>query len=113
VLGDVVSIISGDTPVHEVGETLPIVRDVESAFYLHLEVADRPGVLAQVAKVLGDHDVSVRTVNQRGMGNDARLVMVMHECVESSFYASVEEIANLDFMRAPPRAIRVIEEEFV
>jgi homoserine dehydrogenase len=99
--------------VHQVGETLPIVRDVTSSFYLHLEVADRPGVLAHVAKVLGDNEVSVRTVNQRGMGNDARLVMVMHECVESSFYASVDEIATLDFMRAQPRAIRVIEEEFV
>jgi homoserine dehydrogenase len=113
VLGDVVSIIAGETPVHQVGETLPIVRDVTSSFYLHLEVADRPGVLAHVAKVLGDNEVSVRTVNQRGMGNDARLVMVMHECVESSFYASVDEIATLDFMRAQPRAIRVIEEEFV
>jgi homoserine dehydrogenase len=113
VLGDVVSIIAGEAPVHQVRERLPMVRDVPSAFYLHLEVADRPGVLAQVAKVLGDHGVSVKSVNQRGLGNDARLVMVMHECQESDFYAAVEKIGPLDFMRAPPRAIRVIEEEFV
>jgi homoserine dehydrogenase len=113
VLGDVVSIVAGEAPVHRVGETLPIVRDVESAFYLHLEVADRPGVLAQVAKVLGDHNVSVRSVNQRGLGNDARLVMIMHGCLESDFGAAVDEIGALDFMRSPPRAIRVIEEEFV
>ena len=113
VLGDVVSIIAGDAPVHRVGERLEIVRDVPSAFYLHLEVADRPGVLADVAGVLGRNEVSVKSVNQRGLGNDARLVMIMHECLESHFRAAVEEISTLDFLRAPPRSIRVIEEEFV
>jgi homoserine dehydrogenase len=113
ILGDVVSIIAGEAPVHEARRRLPIVGDVTSSFYLHLEVADRPGVLAQVAEVLGRNDVSVKSVNQRGVGNDARLVMVMHECLESSFYEAVGEIATLDFMRSPPRAIRVIEEEFV
>ena len=39
--------------------------------------------------------------------------MVMHECPESRFYAALEEIGELDFLRAAPRAIRVIEEEFV
>ncbi len=113
VLGDVVSIVAGDAPVHRVGERLEIVRDVPSAFYLHLEVADRPGVLAEVAGVLGRNEVSVKSVNQRGLGNDARLVMVMHECLESHFRAAVEEISTLDFLRSPPRSIRVIEEEFV
>ena len=113
VLGDVVSISAGDAPVHRVGERLEIVRDVPSAFYLHLEVADRPGVLADVAGVLGRNEVSVKSVNQRGLGNDARLVMVMHECLESRFRAAVEEISTLDFLRSPPRSIRVIEEEFV
>src|SRR5262249_8737872 len=62
VLGDVVSILSGEAPVHEVRERLDVVGDLESAFYLHLEVADRPGVLAQIAAVLGDNDISVRNV---------------------------------------------------
>ena len=113
VLGDVVSILSGKAPVHEPRHELAIVRDITSSFYLHLEVADRPGVLARIADVLGRNEVSVRSVVQRGLGNDARLVMVMHECPETAFRASLEEIATLDFLRAPPRAIRVIEEEFV
>ena len=83
-----------------------------SAFYLHLEVADRPGVLARIAEVLGRNEVSVKSVVQRGIGEDARLVMVMHEGPETRFYAALDEIAELDFLRAPPRAIRVIEEEF-
>ncbi len=113
VLGDVVSILSGEAPVHEPRESLPIVSDVTSSFYLHLEVADRPGVLAQIAKVLGDNEISVKSVVQRGIGDDARLVMVLHECLESRFKAAVDAIAELDFLRSPPRSIRVIEEEFV
>ena len=113
VLGDVVSVLAGDAPVHETREELPIVADVTSSFYLHLEVADRPGVLAQIAKVLGDNEISVKSVVQRGIGDDARLVMVLHECLESRFKAAVDEIAELDVLRGAPRAIRVIEEEFV
>jgi homoserine dehydrogenase len=113
VLGDVVSVLSGEAPVHEARELLPIVADVASSFYLHLAVADRPGVLAQIAQVLGDEDVSVKSVVQRGAGEDTRLVMVVHECLESRFAAALEAIDGLDVLRAPPRSIRVIEEEFV
>jgi homoserine dehydrogenase len=113
VLGDVVSILSGEAPVHEPRADLAVVRDVVSSFYLHLEVADEPGVLARIADVLGRNEVSVRSVVQRGTGDEARLVMVMHPCLESRFGAALDEIAPLDFVRAAPRAIRVIEEEFV
>src|SRR5829696_7401417 len=113
VLGDVVSILAGEAPVHETREVLPVVTDVSSSFYLHLEVADRPGVLAKIAQLLGDHEISVKSVVQRGIGEDARLVMVVHECLESRFAAALEQIGELDELRAPPRSIRVIEEEFV
>jgi homoserine dehydrogenase len=113
VLGDVVSILSGDAPVHEARERLPLVADVSSSFYLHLEVADRPGVLAKIAQLLGEKEISVKSVVQRGIGDDARLVMVVHECLESRFAAAVEEIGRLDDIRSAPRFIRVIEEEFV
>ncbi|MEX0973643.1 MAG: homoserine dehydrogenase [Solirubrobacterales bacterium] len=113
VLGDVVSILSGDAPVHEARARLPLVADVSSSFYLHLEVADEPGVLARIAQVLGEKEISVKSVVQRGIGDDARLVMVVHECLESSFAAAVEQIGGLRDVRAQPRFIRVIEEEFV
>jgi homoserine dehydrogenase len=112
VLGDVVSILAGDAPVHETRQELPIVADVTSSFYLYLEVADRPGVLARVATVLGDHEVSVKSVVQRGAGDDARLVMVVHECLESRFAAAVEALGELGDLRSAPRSIHVIEEEF-
>lgn len=78
------------------------MSDVESAFYLHVEVADRPGVLAQVAEILGLQGVSIKSVVQKGIGEDARLAMVMHAVLESRFRAAVDLIERLDFVRAPP-----------
>jgi homoserine dehydrogenase len=113
VLGDVISAMIPPAFTPETTDRLRIVTDVESAFYLHLEVADRPGVLAQVAQLLGLQGASIRSVVQKGLGERARLVMVTHPILESKFYAALELIGGLDFMRAKPRAIRVIDEEFV
>ncbi len=112
VLGDVVSAMIPPPTLPAPARTLRLVNDVESAFYLHLEVADRPGVLAQVAEILGLQGVSVKSVVQRGLGDDARLDMVAHRVLESKFLAAVDLIGRLDFLRAPPRFIRVIEETF-
>ncbi len=111
VMGDLVSLLSGTARVHETHRDLELVHDVESSFYLHLEVADRPGVLARVAEILGEHEISVRSVVQRGQGADARLVMVMHACPERRFATALAEMRELDFMRAEPRAIRVAGDE--
>jgi homoserine dehydrogenase len=113
VLGDVVSILSGEAPVHVPGVTLPVHTDLSSSFYLHLEVADRPGVLASIADVLGRNGLSVKSVVQRGLGEEARLVMVVHRAPETAFYAAVREISELEFLRAAPRAIRVMEKEYL
>jgi homoserine dehydrogenase len=113
VLGDVVSAMIPPASTPPATDRLEIVTDVESAFYLHLEVADRPGVLAQVAQLLGLQGASIRSVVQKGLGENARLVMVTHPILESRFYAAVELIGALDFMRSRPRPIRVIDEEFV
>jgi homoserine dehydrogenase len=113
VLGDVISAMIPPATTPETTETLAVVEDVVSAFYLHMEVADRPGVLAQIAEILGMQGASIKSVVQRGLGDNARLVMVIHPLLESRFFAAVRLIGQLDFMRAPPRAIRVIDEEFV
>ena len=113
VMGDVVSaMIPPPSSVPPPPTTLRLVKDVTSAFYFHLEVADRPGVLAQVAEILGLQGVSVKSVVQHGLGEAARLVMVTHPVRESSFTAAAQLIGRLDFLRAPPRVIRVIEEEY-
>ena len=112
VLGDVISAMIPPASTPETTERLQIEQDVESAFYLHLEVADRPGVLAQIAQLLGLQGASIKSVVQQGLGDNARLVMVTHPLLESRFFAACELIAGLDFVRARPRAIRVIDEQF-
>jgi len=83
------------------------------AYYLHLDVADRPGVLAAVTGVLGDEEVSIKSVVQRGMGESARLVMVTHPVLEAQLRTALARVAEFEFVRAAPRMIRVIEEEWV
>jgi len=112
VLGDVISAMIPPASTPPTMDVLEIVQDVVSAFYLHVEVADEPGVLAQVAHALGQQEVSVKSVVQKGLGDQARLVMVVHPVLESRFTAAMELIAGLEILRAPPRAIRVLEEEF-
>ena len=112
VLGDVISAMIPPASTPETIDRLELVQDVASSFYLYLEVADRPGVLAQVAQILGLQGASVKSVVQKGLGDNARLVMVVHPILESRLRAAVELIAGLDFVRARPRVIRVIEEEF-
>jgi len=112
VLGDVISAMIPPPTLPAPALDQPLITDVESAFYLHLEVADRPGVLAQIAEILGLQEVSVKSVVQKGLGEDARLEMVLHPVLESKFKAAVDLIARLDFLRSPPRWIHVIEETF-
>jgi homoserine dehydrogenase len=90
-----------------------LVVDVASAFYLHFDVADEPGVLAAITHVLGEQQVSIKSVVQRGMGERARLVMVTHPVLESRLREAVGRLAEMSAIRATPRMIRVIEEEFV
>src|SRR3954463_7570433 len=113
VLGDVISAMIPPASTPETTTTIPVIEDVVSAFYVRVEVADRPGVLAQIAEVLGLQGASIKTLVQQGLGDDARLVMTVHPILESKLFAALRLIGQLDFMRSEPRAIRVIEEEFV
>ncbi|MCK9250233.1 MAG: homoserine dehydrogenase [Solirubrobacteraceae bacterium] len=112
VIGDVISAMIPPAQTPPTRNTLGFVDDVVSSFYLHVDVADRPGVLAQIAQVLGLQGVSIKSVVQKGTGNGARLVLVVHPVLESRFFGAVQMIGSKDFVTAPPRAIRVIDEEF-
>jgi homoserine dehydrogenase len=113
VLGDVVSVMTGGARPPAPPLPLPLIGDVESAFYLHMDVVDRPSVLAAVTAVLGERGVSIKSILQRGLGESARLVMVTHPVLESSLRDAIERVGEFEFVRSTPRTIRVIEEEFV
>ena len=112
VLGDLCSVLTLPSPPPPEPLSLPLIEDFSSAFYLHVEVADRPGVLAAVAGALGAHGVSLKSVLQRGLGGNARLVMVTHRIARSRLAAALAAVSELEHVRSAPRAIPVIEEEF-
>ena len=112
VLGDLVSAMLARPAVAAPLDPLPLVEDVESGFYIHMDVADRPGALAAVAQLLGEQGASIKSVVQHGLGDNARLMMVIHPLLESRLREALARIGELDFLRSTPRAIRVIEEEF-
>jgi homoserine dehydrogenase len=84
--------------------------EVRSAFYLALKVADRPGVLAAVAKIFGGHGVSIRLMEQVGLGEDARLVFVTHRASEAELHATVGELAALDAVSEVGAVLHVVED---
>jgi 23S rRNA (guanosine2251-2'-O)-methyltransferase len=67
---------------------------------------------AAVAGALGAHGVSLKSVLQRGLGGNARLVMVTHRIARSRLAAALAAVSELEHVRSAPRAIPVIEEEF-
>lgn len=82
--------------------------EVHSQYYLSLDVADRAGVLEQVAAAFARHMVSIVQVLQTGMGLEARLVLVTHTARERDMQATVAELRELDSVDRVGTLLRVI-----
>ena len=80
-------------------------------WYLRLEVIDAPGVLAQIAACFGDHDVSIMSLRQEGRGDDATLLLITHDAVESDHRAAVAALERLDVVKQVAASLRVISPE--
>jgi homoserine dehydrogenase len=84
--------------------------ELQSAFYLSMDVADRPGVLAAVAKVFGDHQVSIRAMEQVGLFDEARLIFLTHQAREGDLLATIDELRLLQAVDRVSGVLRVIAE---
>jgi homoserine dehydrogenase len=82
--------------------------DMRSAFYLNMDVADRPGVLAAVAKVFGDHNVSIRAMEQGGLTDEARIIFLTHVAREGDLLATIDELRRLQAVDRVSGVLRVI-----
>jgi len=85
---------------------LPMGRTV-TRYHVSLDVADKAGVLASVAAAFARHDVSIRSVRQEGHGDDASLVLVTHTAEDAALGATVDDLAELDAVRAVASVMRV------
>ncbi|MBA0051579.1 homoserine dehydrogenase [Streptomyces sp. AJS327] len=91
---------------------LPVspMGEVVTRYHISLDVADRPGVLAQVATVFAEHGVSIDTVRQQGKEGsygDAWLVVVTHRAPDAALSATVEALRKLDTVRGVASIMRV------
>ena len=84
------------------------IDEVRSEYYLNLEVADRPGVLHSVAGVFAEHGVSIRSMEQEGLGAEARLVFITHEAPESAIQATLRDLKDLDAVERIASMLRVV-----
>jgi len=84
--------------------------DVRCEYYLNLEVADRPGVLHAVSGVFAEHGVSIRSMEQEGLGDEARLVFITHDATEASMRSTRRDLDQLDAVDRITSVIRVVGE---
>ena len=84
------------------------IDEVRSEYYLNLEVADRPGVLLAVSGVFADHGVSIRSMEQEGLGDDARIVFITHDAAEAAIQSTLRDLGELDAVKRITSMLRVL-----
>jgi len=81
--------------------------EARTRYHISLDVDDKAGVLAQVAQIFAQHDVSIQTVRQSGRGDDARLVVATHSATDAALSGTVEELRAMSTVRAVASVMRV------
>jgi homoserine dehydrogenase len=110
VAGDLVAVgrtAGGTSPWSGRSHRLRAIGEGESAFYLLLDVVDRPGVLAKVAGAFGAHQVSIKSVWQEGTGEEALLVLITHRANEAALQRTVGELRGLEVVAEVRSVMRV------
>ena len=87
------------------------VSEAMTSYYISLQVADKPGVLAQISQKIADNNVSIQTVRQDGLENDARLVIRTHKALEKDLAKTLEALRNLDAVKEISDYMRVEGED--
>jgi len=125
VVGDLIDVLTGRAALtaraldlwssSRVGPPLAPPDQVRSRFYLRFSIADRPGVVAALSRVLGDHGISIASLIQHDPGDDATptspvpLVMMTHLAIDAHLRAAVTEIDRLDVVKLPTICLGVGE----
>ncbi|MFO7764943.1 MAG: homoserine dehydrogenase [Pelovirga sp.] len=95
----------------ETVQSLPIqpMSEIISHYYLHFKSLDRPGVLAQIAGCLGEHNISIQSMIQpeQHEADCVPIVLMTHAAQEADVVKALKEIEAFDITCQPPRLIRV------
>jgi homoserine dehydrogenase len=85
--------------------------ELRCAWYLNIDVVDQPGVLAAVAHVFGDNGVSIRSMEQVGLGAEARLIFLTHVARQGDVHGTLAALRGLDVVEHVGGVLRVIGDE--
>ena len=89
--------------------TLKATDEIETKYYLRINVSDKAGVLAKITKIFEENNISVETMLQRpATSNSANLLISTHIAVERDIQAMMKEIESLDFVNSAPVMIRIV-----
>ena len=118
VLGDIVAVarnlragMRGPEPATYAELPVVPIADALTRYYVSLDVADRPGVLAPVAESFARRGVSIKAVHQEGRGEDASLIIVTHTAKESALADTVADLSAMEAVKAVDSVLRVEGEE--
>jgi homoserine dehydrogenase len=117
VLGDVIDAahhLRSGAPARFVPRVRPSFRptdDLRCAWYLNIDVVDRPGVLAAVAQLFGDNGVSIQSMEQVGLGDEARLIFLTHVAREGDVQRTLSGLRGLEVVDHVGGVLRVMGEE--
>jgi homoserine dehydrogenase len=94
---------------HGLYGTCKSIDEIVSEYYLRLTVEDRPGVIAQVAGILGALNIGISSIFQpeSSEGEDVSLILVIHKATNAQINAALGKIAVLDCVKKTPRMMRV------
>ena len=92
--------------------SLPVVsvERISTANYLRMAVEDQAGVLAEVTKILGDHDISIESILQKGTGSHEDVlpvVIVTHKTLEQNMQLAVKQLESLSSVKGSITRIRI------
>jgi len=89
--------------------TLKSTEDIESKYYLRINVSDRAGVLAKITKIFEDNNISVETMLQRPATSDsANILISTHIAVERDIQNMIKKLESLEFINSTPVMIRIV-----
>jgi homoserine dehydrogenase len=83
------------------------IDKVKSQYLIRLDVADKPGVLANVAQLFAANSVSIETVRQTGRGDSAELIVATHYAPESALKKTVKSLADSDVVKSVESVLRI------
>ena len=90
--------------------TLMSKDNIQTKYYLRLEVADKSGTLAKIATILGDNSISIEAMLQKPLKNaTANLLLTTHICIEKDILKAINELENSGVVISKPAMIRIEE----